>query len=221
MRILMLALFALVSAPASASFIQIDITVTQNNLSPRWSLPVPPGDVTASLLLDTSSAVASFTTLSQPGRPTCISQYRFSNLAMTILDVSVSGQSIMSGVNSVTSFGGDRSGPCTSADNQFFFDGGGSFSGEGPRIGFSADTAYDISIAELASAADPIATFFLSRISGNGTLAFGLDGFSGSGLFSDAQFSVREVEVPEPTTLGLLAISLLGVGLIRRRSTSP
>ena len=117
MRILLLALIALVSAPASASLIQIDIAVTQNDLSPRWTLPQ--GDVTVSLLLDTSSAVASFTSLTQPNRPTCISNYRFTNLSMTILDLSVGGQSFISGANSVTTFAGDRSGACTSADSQF------------------------------------------------------------------------------------------------------
>jgi hypothetical protein len=79
------------------------------------------------------------------------------------------------------------------------------------------DTAYGISIAELATAVDPIAMFFLSRTSGNGTLSVRVDDAGGSALFSDAQFNIREVTVPEPGTLGLLAASLLGIGSIRRR----
>lgn len=210
MRKLLLAALACVAMPANATLIQVDLA--GNSLSIEHGELIYGPLVNASFLLDTFDLSSMYYGFGESGGQTCVSAF---NTAFGLRHASISYDGVETISTSGTAyFYGDGPPPCR-----------GWFSGlafETPEMGYSSphqswsgisfDLAGVYTIEQFLASSDPIVDL----------LSFGMivPHLRINGVMVPAEY-LSVYEVPEPGTLGLLSLGVLGAALVRRRITPP
>lgn len=170
------------------------------------------GEIAGTILLDTNADSISSTNYLRNDGETVVGQYRFSGLHVSEMSANFDGNSLFGfSPNDGSSHSYSAAAPGLRLYESWL---GGTSAGGGGYL-FELPLFSVVSAAEFASFGDPMLNLLMAPVWGGGGGTF-----SGSGDFgrfggSLSYLSIREV--PEPGTLGLLAIGLAGLAVFRLR----
>jgi hypothetical protein len=169
------------------------------------------GEIAGTILLNTDASSISTTTYPRNDGQTVVGQYKFAGFEMSGMSASFDGH----GLYDFQLGDGSSHGYSAAAPGLYLYESwlGTTSAGPGGSYLFELPLFSVVSAAQFASFGDPMLNLLMATGSGGGT-------FSGSGDFgkfggSLSYLSIREV--PEPGTLGLLAIGLAGLAAFRLR----
>jgi hypothetical protein len=204
-----LALALLACLPAHATNLQFDLT----GESVRLPNITPNGTIDISFVLDTSRSTVAFDFQNSPwlqsfGRGP--NGPLLGTASLTNINVLLNGQLVLSRPSASASCSGERVTLPLDTPGGFFAELGTT------DFGWSFDPYPGISRAALLASSDPLASLFLGFQSyPGGQVVF--DGLNASVTTTVTDLGPFPASVPEPGTLGLLLLGLVGVALERMR----
>lgn len=220
MRVLLWAALTWITVPANATLIQVDFQGTlPTDLPQHWTPPGErPSHISTSFVIDTGAATSSYL-ISSTEVGTCVQEVR-STASGYMLSATADEMTLAPQTAGTVAIGGNRMNGCKGELGSF--DSWISFESEGYRFALTLEPSIPLGIVEVFSSPDPLA-FVLLEFGKSSWAQLNLSGPWGSGLAWSSQstpnfLSIREV--PEPGTLSLIAIGLVGMCFTRRKSTT-